>query len=321
MDSIDLKLLEIIQRQIPLTREPFRNIAEALGTSSQDVKKRIQILKSDGIIRQIGAIFDSSKLGYQSLLVAFYVDENRVDEVGNRLSKHEGISHCYARNGVFNLWFTITLPSSLNINNEVAELAEINNVSKYMLLPSIKVYKIGVFFEMNENSGNGSLETLDNANHSVDIDINKEMIRALQRDLPIVDNPFDIIAQGAGFKCDELLDYANLLLKNGVMRRYAAVLRHQAVGYKQNAMICWQIPCELLDEVGRLFAQHPSVSHCYLRQSYDDWPYQIYTMIHARSQEELQRIINELEEICANCSKEVLLTIREYKKARVKYFI
>ena len=73
MDTIDKKILDDLQKNFPLDTRPFLRIGENAGISEEEVLKRVTDLKSDGIIRQISPIFDSSRIGYHSSLCAFKV--------------------------------------------------------------------------------------------------------------------------------------------------------------------------------------------------------------------------------------------------------
>ena len=112
MDNTDKKLLDIVQDGFPLTSEPYREIASLLGVSEQDVIPRLKRLKDEGIIRRIGAIFDSKKLGYCSTLCAMKVPDQRIDEVALIINEYNGVTHNYLRNHEYNVWFTITTRKS-----------------------------------------------------------------------------------------------------------------------------------------------------------------------------------------------------------------
>jgi DNA-binding Lrp family transcriptional regulator len=120
-------------------------------------------------------------------------------------------------------------------------------------------------------------------------------------------------------ECD-LLDRAQAFLSSSVMRRFAAVLKHTRAGYRSNAMVCWRVEDDRIDEIGARFASHPAVSHCYRRPTSPDWPYPLYTMVHCRSAGELDRTIQELADLSGLHDYLVLRSLREYKKTRVRYF-
>src|SRR6185436_16863495 len=80
-----------------------------------------------------------------------------------------------------------------------------------------------------------------------------DAIRALQRDLAAEPEPFRELAAQAGYETAELL-------------------AHRNAGFVQNGMGVWRVPGERLDECGQTMAAFRSVSHCYQRPTYPDWP-------------------------------------------------
>jgi len=107
MDEIDKKLLNTIQSGFPISPMPYRSIGEKIGISEQEVIKRVKVLKSRGIIRRIGAIFNPQMIGYESTLIAMSVPQGMFSDVVEIVNTYPEITHNYSRRGKFNLWFTI----------------------------------------------------------------------------------------------------------------------------------------------------------------------------------------------------------------------
>jgi len=326
-DETDARLLNLIQREFPLEPRPFDAIATRLDIAPAQVKQRILRLKSDRVIRQISAIFDSGALGYSGALVAFKVAPEKMGRVAELVCSDAEISHCYSRDADYNLWFTITVGPEQDLRREIDALALTQGGVSYLVLPTLRVFKIGVFLDVGgagrdrdrplrgmpiERSGRPPSRPLDHEDRAA--------VRALQTDLPIVDAPFAELAAGAGMTENELLSRAADFLKTGVMRRFAAVLWHQRAGYRANAMVCWRVKSDEIEAAGVALAKHPAVSHCYERPTSADWPYPVYTMIHCRDDRELQRTIAELASRSGLSDFRVLRTVKEYKKSRVAYF-
>lgn len=325
IDPIDARLLEILQRDFPLVPRPFEAIAAALEITAEDVMERIQRLKRDRIIRQISAIFDSAALGYKSSLVAFKIPPEMIDTVAERVSAHPGVSHCYSRDADFNLWFTITVPPETDLDRDIRDLAETPGVAGFLSLPTLKVFKIGVFLDVTGENTPGRDKTKETRPKPVQNkpeldDKIRTAIRVLQRDLPIITMPFSQLADDADMAESDLLSTAISLISTGVMRRFAAVLRHTNAGFRANAMVCWSANQAQIDPAGEILASHPSVSHCYQRLTSPAWPYPLYTMVHARTEEELLSTISTLSASSGLRDYRILRTIKEYKKSRVTYF-
>jgi DNA-binding Lrp family transcriptional regulator len=325
MDLTDRKLLNLLQTCFPLVPEPFDALADQLGIDEVEVIERTRNLKEQRVIRQISAIFDSQALGYKSSLVAFSVPADRVEQVAEIISAHQGVSHNYERNHPYNLWFTITVPPGTTPEAEVDRLAAKTSPLAVRMFPTKRLFKIGVAFGMIGKNDSSQLATKTNGESdrtgTIELDEHDiEAVRALQRDLPLERRPFAALACRAGMREDELITRAHKFLQTGAMRRYAAVLRHHEAGFAANAMAAWRVPEDSVEQVGRKMAAHPAVSHCYERPTYPDWPYSVFTMIHGRTPEECEQTARELSDATGITDYVLLYSTREFKKSRVQYY-
>ena len=107
----------------------------------------------------------------------------------------------------------------------------------------------------------------------------------------------------------------------GVMRRYAAILRHRDAGFLANGMIVWKVPDELIEDIGAQLGSFPQVSHCYQRPAYPDWPYTVFSMIHCRTRDEASDIARIIQSHIGIKQYRILFSEREFKKSRVEYFV
>src|SRR4030043_772178 len=94
LDNIDTDLLNIIQAEFPLNREPFAALGLRLSIGSDEVIRRIERLKKGGIIRLIGPVFNPRRLGYQTTLVAMKGRAERLREAGRNNRTHPGGGPC-----------------------------------------------------------------------------------------------------------------------------------------------------------------------------------------------------------------------------------
>lgn len=328
MNPIDAKLLNVLQEKFPLVPRPFEAIAQNLGVSEQEVIDRIIELKTGAtkVIRQISAIFDSASIGYQSTLVAAKVDPAHLEAAAAVISEHPGVSHNYKREHDFNLWYTLTVgpDSRLGLEKTLEILHAKSGAISTRMLPAIRVYKIGVKFDV---SGESDLlatketalkRTADPALQLTDLD--RCLIRVLQRDLPIESEPFESLSRAAGVSVEQLLNAATRYLEIGWMRRFSAVLRHRSAGFGANAMTAWAVPPDRCDEFGALAATFAGVSHCYRRPTFEDWPYSLFTMIHGQSKEQCEAVIAQIKSRSGIENYAILYSTQEFKKVRVQYF-
>lgn len=148
MEVIDKKLLTIMQSDFPVTNKPYQRIADMLGISEAEVIGRLRRLKEEGIIRRVGGVFDSRKLGYYSTLCALKVPEEELEETAAIVNKLPGVTHNYVRNHSYNMWFTLIAPSETDINNTIKDLKEKTRVKEIMNLPAVNFFKVRVKFDL-----------------------------------------------------------------------------------------------------------------------------------------------------------------------------
>ena len=317
----------MVQQDFPCVESPYALFGERLGLSEEETISRIRRLKEGHIIRQISAIFDTRRLGYQSSLVAVRLPKEGLEAGAAAINEHPGVSHNYGRNHDFNLWYTIALPPGVSLEKTVERLHELSGARATRLLPTLKLFKIGVQLDV-EGKTNLSEETTGEASWSWKTppkaaalsERDVQTIRALQEDLPLGSRPFAELGAEEGLGEEELLSATRQFHEAGIMRRYAGVLHHRAAGFVVNGMAVWKVPLTQLDELGPMMGGFRGVTHCYQRPTYEDWPYTVFTMIHARTGPECKQVVEAIAAKTGLTDYAILYSTKEYKKIRVKYF-
>jgi DNA-binding Lrp family transcriptional regulator len=150
MDDIDRDLLNIIQSGLPVVREPYREIAEILGVTEEDVLARLARLTESKTIRRLGGIFDSRKLGYTGTLCAMKVPPEKIGFVAGIINGYAGITHNYLRDHEYNMWFTLLAPEEQEIERVLDEIKSQAGIDELISLPAEKIFKIRVNFDLSE---------------------------------------------------------------------------------------------------------------------------------------------------------------------------
>jgi len=152
-------------------------------------------------------------------------------------------------------------------------------------------------------------------------DTERAILRLVQASLPDSLTPYADIAKIVGVAEGDVLSLLLRLQESGAIRRFGASVKHQKTGWSNNAMVAWCVEEHLVDAAGKKAAEHAQVSHCYYRpSSATDWPYELYTMVHGRSEEDCQQVIATLQETMGLTQYSVLLSIKECKKTSMTYF-
>jgi DNA-binding Lrp family transcriptional regulator len=316
------ELLYRMQNSFPLTQRPFEVLADELGTTEDEVISLIQTLKEQKIIRQTSAIFDTKRLGYASSLVAFKIPQDRIDEASAIINAHPGVSHNYLRNHDYNIWFTMAVApdSILRLDKTIEVLAKQTAAEDFIILPTLKMFKISV--KMDTTGKRAKKEEVRKAAYKT-IDLTPEhiaVIKVLQNDIPVTKEPFKGMTEQLGVSYEQLFGIAKELEASGVMRRFATILNHRKAGFHANAMSVWTVPEAQAEAIGKEIAGFSAVSHCYLRPSYPNWPYNLFAMVHATTQEECDALIEEIAQETGLKEYGKLYSTQEFKKQRIVYF-
>ena len=340
---INNELLLTLQKGIPLEERPFDIIADSLGLKGKDIVDYLQKMFESGEARRMGGVFDYRRLGYKSSLCALHVDEQELDSVAAKLTPNSGITHCYLRGWpeeldknlpenpgnitTPNLWFTFSALSE-KFDSELNEIKK--NVEPYKLLslPACRRFKIDVIFDTltrdrSEKIPGAALEdekdsTTDEVSRFSEKE--KKVIRSLQGDLPIVENPFEVLAAKLGWQNQDLLDLLNKWKESGILRRLALIIYHRNLGFKANAMCVWQVDENNVIEAGRKLAANREVTHCYQRDLRNGFPFNLYAMIHSGDWESTRQLSQKISRSAGLENGKVLFSIHEHKKTSPKYF-
>jgi len=325
MDELDKELLNEIQWTFPLVTRPFDAIAKKFNTTPEIVKEHLNHLKEIGILRQLSAIFDTRKLGYTSSLVAMEIEHDKLEYVASQINRHPGVSHNYEREHQFNLWFTLAVPPGSDLKTEIEKFNVLKGIKKVRMLPTLQLFKIGVKLDMvdekkHEVAPTEKKKEIKNVKFKP-TDQDKDFIRELQKDMEIIDEPFVKAADNLGITENELFKKMKRYEDDGIMRRFAAILRHRKVGFTANGMIVWKVPEDRISEVGEKLGAFPQVSHCYERPTYSDWPYNVFSMIHCKTHDEANEMAKTIQDQIHVDDYRILFSSREFKKTRVEYFV
>ena len=123
-------LLEAIQSGLPLVPRPYDELGRRVGMTEAQVVDVLSQWVSDGLIKRLGVVVRHRPLGYRSnAMVVWDVPDERVSDVGRRMSAHEFVTLCYRRprNGSdwpYNLFCMIHGRDRDSVRAQIERLAE-----------------------------------------------------------------------------------------------------------------------------------------------------------------------------------------------------
>ena len=318
----DRRLLTAAQVAFPLTPRPFAVLGSVADLSEAQVIARLGALKEQRLIRRIGPVFEPAAIGLTTELVAVEVDSDHVEPVAAVIAEWPQVTHCYLRDHRINLWFAGAASSALWFEQAVSVLRR-QGVRGAWRLPTLRRFKIGVVFDLVGERTSSEIPPRPASHRCADSEgetaPDVEVVRVLESDLPMVSEPFAVLSGRLPATSASLLDIIGGWLQCGRIRRYGAQLNHRRLGFTANAMTTWAVPDGRLDEAGATMAADPEVTHCYQRPAFDDFPYNLYAMIHGRSRQHCLAVAERLSQACGLRDPLPLFSTREFKKSTPPY--
>jgi DNA-binding Lrp family transcriptional regulator len=329
LSDLDKRVLTEIQAAFPIAVRPYAELAARLGVTELDVFESVHGLRIAGVIRRIGAIFDSARLGYRSTLCAIAAPPERIEAVAEAISAYPNVTHNYERADRYSVWFTLIAPSQQRIDAILAQIAAETGIDDILDLPATRLFKIRVDFDLTGEREAAAAPKMTKPAEAEAVSLTayeKSLARLLQADLPDVEGPFaelarELRAQGVDVDEEWVLARTRAWVAAGVVRRFGAAIKHHKTGFTSNAMGVWDCPDEAdIERVGAIMASFVEVSHCYQRPRRPTWPHDLYTMIHGRSREECEAVAERVREATCLPPARLLYSVREFKKSSMHYF-
>jgi len=146
LTTLEKKIIASLQGNIPVTQRPFLELADEIGISEEEYLKVVASLSERGIIRRFGATLKHQNSGFRAnAMVAWKVDEDRVQDVGRTMASFHEVTHCYRRDPAptwpYNLYTMVHGPDEESCHSIAARISKATGVDDYSLLFSTKELK------------------------------------------------------------------------------------------------------------------------------------------------------------------------------------
>jgi DNA-binding Lrp family transcriptional regulator len=323
LTEYEIILLRKLQEPLPLCQRPFDQIAKALQSDEPTVLDAIRRLKAAGIIRRLRANIRYRSLGRIASLVTAHVPDEKFHNVARAVNTLDGVSHNYCRDHHYNLWFTLQAASLIAIEVTLDGLREDFDIAFYSL-PAVRLFKLDVRFDpagpglaiSNDSPSVTDMALSDVPPVPIELTPSENAVMAcIQDELPIIECPFDSIKAP---EVKDIMAVIHQLIQKGVLNKLSAVLDYTKLGYTANAMFCIEVPEDRIRQTGTDLARFGLVSHCYQRQTFPGWPFNLYAMCHAGKMETIESFADSFC-IAQNLPNfQLLPTLAELKKEPVK---
>jgi len=314
LSAFEKKLCNNLQIGLAVCRRPYAEAARALGGDEEQVLRCTQGLVKRGVIRRMGVALNWGLIGKAGTLVTAHVEQDKLKPVVSAVNALEGVSHNYLREHYYNLWFTLRADSHDHIEMILGDLSKRFGVA-FHSLPAEHVFKLDARFDA-ESGGSRLLESdkpkPERGPVSLD-ETDREILSGLQKGLEVVAEPFEVLCKG-GLKIDEALGRVKVMIDKGVINRLGAVVNHNKLGFKANAMFACEAGKDNIEQLGKELAEVGNVSHCYERITFEGWPYNLFGMMHGRCMEDIHTVAKKFVSERGIKSWQLLATAETFKK-------
>ena len=323
LEWLDRRLLDAYQRDFPVCEKPFAEIASRLHCQASDVLRRLAVLERCGVVSRVGPVFAPGCID-ASTLAAMAVPRARLDSVAEWVNRYRAVSHIYEREHEFNLWFVLAAPNAGELYETLADIRRRTGLDvldlrlerDYDIGPEIPSWQPPPTGRCRAATGvysPGRRSPLDASDRG--------LVGAIRDGLSLTTRPYAVVADRVGISEAQVMERVRRLLYEGVIKRIGVVVRRHALGYRENAMVVFNVPRVRVDIVGERLAQVAPVTVCYRRTRRPPvWPYNLHCMLHGRDRTEVMGWVDELfPELVGDLRCTVLFSRRRFLRHGARY--
>ncbi len=328
MTCITDNILNDYQHAFPLVSEPFGDLARQLDSDVKTVLGHIQALKENGTISRIGPVFKPNTVGV-STLAAISVPPEKLEYYAHIINRFSQVNHNYQREHEINLWFVLTAADPAELDATIKQIEQQTRHS-VLVLPLLKEYHIDLGFNLRhlnrgkQFSEQSLLKKLDPPQtlKPHDISAARDLVTAIQGGLPLVEKPYQALAEQLDLSEAEVIEKLKALIQSGAIKRFGVIVRHHEMGYKANAMVVWDVADEQVDHLGESLGRESCITLCYQRPRVAPrWPYNLFCMIHGQDRDEVMACIDQIRRKhgLENTPHEILFSGKRFKQRGAIY--
>ncbi|MDT7889334.1 MAG: hypothetical protein RQ885_10225 [Desulfurococcales archaeon] len=314
IDKRDKEILMELQYRFPLTETPYLEIGERLGIGFDELKKRIESMRSNLTIKRIGFNINYRASGKVAALVAARaINASSKEAIRRILLKDPEVTHNYVRiHERYNIWFVIKRKSVEELMKSVEEIARASGVEEYLVLLGKRTYKLSVKFDLWKMISWSEPEILPEEIPTFeDMGISREPFSQLSRWIPVTERPYRDIVRRYGYGEAEFVDLLRELYRKRVLRNIGATLEGRRVGITWDGMVVIRGSD---GDCKRVAIEIPEATHVVYRIPLNgEWEYRAYFMVHADSRDKIESVAKRASEILGGRDYRILYSIENLK--------
>lgn len=328
MDPNAWPIIHALQSDFPVEPNPFATVAAPLNLTEATLLTTLDGLLQSGFLTRFGPLFNAEQMGGGLTLAAMALPKEVFDSVAQVVNGFPEVAHNYARDHTLNMWFVVATETK----PEIAQvLARIENLTGYPVfnMPKLEEYRLGFKVQMGADGiDTVPLESLSPVTEMADgVDaapdwLDRAVVTATQNGLPLVANPYQVVADTIGCTADSVMDCLKRGLEKRWIRRIGVVPNHYRLGLRGNGMSVWSLPDHKVREAGLLVGSLGFVSHCYHRPRHlPDWPFNLFAMVHGQDNQAVAKKVSKIYRLLQADLREyaILHSTRILKKSGLRF--
>lgn len=316
---IEQRLLNEYQHDFPLVSRPFLAIGDQLSIDEDEVIERLGQLSARGAVSRVGPVFSPGCIG-ASTLAALSVPHERLDEMACWINAMPEVNHNYEREHSYNLWFVVAAPDQRWLEGVLEKIAR-KSGCPMLVLPLVERFHIDLGFDLSGRSCNARRSS--GANMRIQLNgAQTAIVAGLQSGIKLERQPFAAISASVDLEEDAVIRQVSAWRGQGVIKRFGVVVRHHELGYRENAMVVWDVPDEQVSALGQLAAQQEGVTLCYRRpRQMPEWPFNLFCMVHGTDRAVVRSLVATLAAKTGLDAfpTQVLFSRRRFKQCGARY--
>jgi DNA-binding Lrp family transcriptional regulator len=311
LSTLDRAVVNAFQGGFPVVERPWEPAAAALRDRGVDVDAaalldRVRTLDEAGTLSRFGALVNAEAIGGTATLVAMHAPPDRFEEVVEAVNAHREVAHNYEREHPhLNVWFVVSVADADRVEEVLAAIEDETGQPTYNM-PKQREFRVEAKFLVDGPVPGGDVDlshlgpAVEAADRPTLTPAERDLVVAIQGGLPVTETPYADVADALDVETAWVLRTLKRFLAEGKVRRVGVVPNHYALGYTENGMTVWDVPDDVVEEVGPAVASLPFVTHCYRRPRHEGvWPYNVFAMTHGRSEAESDARVREVRETMA----------------------
>jgi DNA-binding Lrp family transcriptional regulator len=311
-DRTDRAIVNAFQGGFPVVANPYEPAAAALRDRGVDVTAdelcaRIAEMVDAGALSRFGALVNAEEIGGAASLVAMHAPPERFDEVAEQVNEFREVAHNYEREHPhLNMWFVVSVADSDGVERVLADIEDATGQPTYDM-PKLREFHVGAEFLVDGPVPDGDLDLsglgpeIDPTDRGHLTPEEYDLVMEIQGGLPTTRTPYADVADALDRDVEWVTRTIRRFDAEGKVRRVGVIPNHYALGYTENGMTVWDVPDEVVDEVGPEVASLDFVTHCYRRPRHEGvWPYNFFAMTHGRDEAESRERIEQVRAVMAD---------------------